>query len=702
MPEPEGPAWPSGDSDDEQRERSGDERTHELKRPAPDLHDQPTVWAQRPSTASAPEPPGDTTAEPPATGGEAAAADKAQPAGWFEEPTSQLPLPAARDGSAAEHPGADQQRTEPRAVPGPQPGQPQQPRQPQPPHQPQAQHQPARQQPAQAPAQQQQPAQQQTPPGERTVVTPGLDPARTGQQRQAPPHEHPTQPATPPPAGTHAQPMRIEPGMENVPAAASTGEQPAASAGQDGASAAPRKRRKRTLIGSGLALLLVIAVGVVLALPAVSNRLALPWAPNAPKADPPAAEPVNLSLRGPGDTPGPTADGVTAALQGPAGNAALGTLTGSVVDPATGRTLWERDAGTPLTPASTTKLLTAAAALLSLDHGAQFSTKVVAGEQPGSAVLVAGGDVTLSSLPAGEESIYPGAAHLDELVEQVKAASGGQVSSVSLDLNAFTGQPTAPGWAPEDTPSTYMADVVPAMLDGGRSSATDGKAMRVPNPGGVLAQQLAGRLGAQVAAPVTATAPQGAKVLGEVSSAPLRELVDTMLVTSDNLLADVLARHVAIAAGKDPSFAGGAETTLQVLRDNGFDLTGVELSDGSGLSTANRVPAKLLTELLAVAGAADGADPRTAKLRPMLGGLPVAGGSGTLAGRYTAAPADTGKGWVRAKTGTLSGVNTLAGIVLDADGRPLVFALMSAGSDLGPGQAALDGVAAALRGCGCR
>src|SRR5207247_428660 len=124
-------------------------------------------------------------------------------------------------------------------------------------------------------------------------------------------------------------------------------------------------------------------------------------------------------------------------------------------------------------------------------------------------------------------------------------------------------------------------------------------------------------------------------------------------------------------------------------RDNKFDLTGVTMVDGSGLSTNDRLPAKLLSSILAVAAGPDGSDPRTSKLRPLLAGLPVAGGSGTLADRYKDPNSTAGRGLVRAKTGTLSGVNTLAGVVLDADGRVLVFALMSNGSDMNTGRAAL-------------
>ncbi|TWE14522.1 D-alanyl-D-alanine carboxypeptidase/D-alanyl-D-alanine-endopeptidase (penicillin-binding protein 4) [Prauserella muralis] len=511
--------------------------------------------------------------------------------------------------------------------------------------------------------------------------------------------------------------MRIEPDGRQHPAPVSTGSDTppadpggAAESGTSGDTGhaadtepAPKRTRRRGLLLTGLALLLVIAAGVVLALPDVSNRLALPWAPNAPQGDPPEPIAVTTELHGPAESaPAPTPAGVAAALDGPASDPALGTLTGSVVDPATGTTLWARDESRTLTPASTTKLLVAGAALLKLDHGRQLTTKVVQGPEPGSVVLVAGGDVTLSSLPQGEESIYPGAAHLDDLVEQVRQATGGDVSSVQLDLSAFAGDTTAPGWAPGDAPSTFAAPVVPAMLDGGRSDPKDEHSMRVANPAGTLAQEFARRLGAQVAPQTTTTAPQNARVLGEVRSAPLAELVDQMLRSSDNLLGDVLARVVANAEGREPSFEGGAQATLDVLARNGFDVSDVRLSDGSGLSTLNKVPATMLSDLLASAAAPGDSDPNTAKLRPMLGGLPVAGGSGTLATRYTEPPATEGRGWVRAKTGTLSGVNTLAGVVLDTDGRVLVFTLMSAGADTGPARAALDDVAAQLRGCGCR
>lgn len=562
------------------------------------------------------------------------------------------------------------------------------------------------------------------------------------QPQQRPPQQQqprPTQQQGTPPASMHAVPMRIEPGSEPTPAPATTGDQPRTGAsatvgadravrdranpadsgdrvdatdptdaadrsasGTGGTEDPPRRKWRRGLLIGAFALILVVAVGVTLALPAVSNRLALPWAPNAPQGEPPEPVAVSRTLHGPDPAaPAPTPDGVAAALEGPASAAALGELTGIVLDPATGEVLWERDANEAKTPASATKLLAAAAALLELDHGMQIPTQVVAGDEPGTVVVVAGGDVTLSSLPAGKESPYPGAARLDELVAQVKKATGGDVNRVALDLSVFEGPAEAPSWDPADAPSTFAAPVEPVMLDGGRESPTDPKSQRQGDPAAAFAREFAQRLGAQ-AVPGTVSAPADARQLGEVRSAPLTELVDTMLTQSDNLLTDVVARQIAIETGAEPSFDGAAQATLDVLARNGFDVSGVRLSDDSGLSPQNKVSATLLGDILEVAAGPEGADPRTTKLRPMLGGLPIAGGSGTLEGRYDTEASDQGRGWVRAKTGTLSGVSTLAGQVVDADGRLLVFALMSSGTSPAAARPALDVVAAALRDCGCR
>jgi D-alanyl-D-alanine carboxypeptidase/D-alanyl-D-alanine-endopeptidase (penicillin-binding protein 4) len=124
---------------------------------------------------------------------------------------------------------------------------------------------------------------------------------------------------------------------------------------------------------------------------------------------------------------------------------------------------------------------------------------------------------------------------------------------------------------------------------------------------------------------------------------------------------------------------------------------GVRVDDGSGLSTRNRITPLALARIAALA--ASGRYPR---LRAAITGMPVAGFTGTLAApRYTDSRTVAGAGVVRAKTGTLSGVSTLAGVAHDADGRLLAFAFML-GDGKGPvDRGRLDLLAASVAACGC-
>ncbi|MGW4060278.1 D-alanyl-D-alanine carboxypeptidase/D-alanyl-D-alanine endopeptidase [Amycolatopsis sp. NPDC004747] len=559
----------------------------------------------------------------------------------------------------------------------------------------------------------------------------GDRPAEPGERRPALPPEPPRGVVPSASAGSLARPQRIEPDGQRFDAEATVGierptqfpgvfqqqpqqrtepsraaqppaEPPVPAEPASAAEPPKKKRRKGKIIALVVVVLLLLAGGgIAAAMPKVANRLALPWAPNAPKGDPPSPSAATRQLQGPATSgTAPTANGVKSALAPAAGNGALGQLTGSVIDPVTGTVLWDHSSSTPVTPASTTKVLTSAAALLSLDHNLRLSTKIVQGADPGTVILVGGGDTTLTNLPLGTDSpLYPGAAHVDDLVAQVKKAVPG-VKKVQADLTLFKGATTAPGWEAGDAPSTYATQMAPVMADGGRINPKDNNSQRTANAGSALAGTIASKLGASAGG--SATAPKDAKVVAEVKSAPLTELVSDLMELSDDVLAEAIARQVALANGEEASFAGGAKATLKVLKDNGFDVSGVALSDGSGISSQNRIPARLLTQLLAAAAAPEGKNPGTAKLRPVLAGLPVAGGSGTLADKRFDTPASQdGRGWVRAKTGTLTAVNTLAGLVLDQDGRVLVFAFMSNGSDTEPGRDAIDALATSLRKCGC-
>ncbi|PND53257.1 D-alanyl-D-alanine carboxypeptidase/D-alanyl-D-alanine-endopeptidase, partial [Rhodococcus sp. ENV425] len=175
-----------------------------------------------------------------------------------------------------------------------------------------------------------------------------------------------------------------------------------------------------------------------------------------------------------------------------------------------------------------------------------------------------------------------------------------------------------------------------------------------------------------------------------------RDRLGQMMGYSDNVLAEAVGREIAAAEGAEPSFRGAVDSVSAVLREAGFDLTGLTLHDVSGLSVDNRIPAQLLDGVMAAAAGTE-----QASLRPMLDYLPVAGATGTLSERYASTNRD-GAGWVRAKTGTLSQASGLTGFVVDTDGRVLTFALLSNDRPPGESRPALDAVAATLRGCGCR
>jgi D-alanyl-D-alanine carboxypeptidase/D-alanyl-D-alanine-endopeptidase (penicillin-binding protein 4) len=404
------------------------------------------------------------------------------------------------------------------------------------------------------------------------------------------------------------------------------------------------------------------------------------------------AVPVLASLSA--DAPAPDPDVLAGQLAPLLGSAALGAgVSAEVVDVAGGDVLIGMDADDPATPASTAKLLTAAAALTTLDPTDTVKTTVVAGATPGEVVLVGGGDPTLSRTAPSQT--YPGAPTVADLATQIVAAlpAGTPVTRVVVDSSLYTGDLTAKGWGPADAPSAYAAPVTATAVDGAR--VAPGSTARSGQPGLDAGSALADALGATGATVVLGKAPEGAKTLATVESAPIVRLVEQALSMSDNMLAEALARQVALARDLPASFEGSAQAVTAALADAGVDVGGVTLFDGSGLSLQDQVPARVLTAV--VAGAADGSLDGASAL---LSGLPVAGYDGTL---FDRGDAETAPGTVRAKTGTLLGVHALAGTVVTLDGRLLAFAVVADGSsNEAAAEAALDDVAAVLAGCGCR
>jgi D-alanyl-D-alanine carboxypeptidase/D-alanyl-D-alanine-endopeptidase (penicillin-binding protein 4) len=374
-----------------------------------------------------------------------------------------------------------------------------------------------------------------------------------------------------------------------------------------------------------------------------------------------------------------------------------------ILDPLTGEHLMTHGASTPRTPASTAKLLTAAAALTALGPATTLPTTTVLGSRPGQVVLVGGGDVLLSTGKSAADQVN-GHAGLATLAKQTAKALKSQGSTkirLALDDRIFTGPSSAPGWASTDVDDGFVAPIMPLEINAGRITATH-YSQRSSDPA-LAAARIFGRLlkdqGIAVSGSVSrAAAPAQAVRLGQVRSAPISGLVEYALTESDNTVAETLGRLVAAKAGRPAGFAEVGPAVLAEDQKIGVPVTGAVMSDGSGLSASSRVPSLALTGVLALA-----AGPDQPQLRSILSGMPIAAVSGTLADRFTSSTQQAAAGVVRAKTGTLTGVTSLAGTVLDADGRLLVFAAMADRvQSTTLSRQALDRLATALATCGCR
>jgi serine-type D-Ala-D-Ala carboxypeptidase/endopeptidase (penicillin-binding protein 4) len=463
------------------------------------------------------------------------------------------------------------------------------------------------------------------------------------------------------------------------------------------------------VIGVLCAILIAAGLTVVRLLP---GRLTL-WRPPAVAARRLAGTaPVLGAASGVADgAGGATAAGVAQALapvlSSPAFGQSLGVL---VTNLATGQVLYARNANAGFTPASTNKLATAVAALKVLGPAARLTTKVVTGASSGSIVLVGGGDPTLAAghPPATD---YPQPATLIELASETATAlraRGERAVELGYDTSLYTGPGLGPGWLPSYVTTGNVSTITPLEVDQGRVTqagapvdADEGGGLRSADPAQQAATVFAGFLaadgitvrgGAQQVA-----APSGAATLASVQSPPVAEIVQWMLEESNNVIAENLARQVAIATGQPASFSGAAAAVTSVLR--GLGVTGeLQLYDGSGLSPQDMIAPAVLVQLIRLAAT-------NAQLRPVLTGLPVEGFSGTLlpGGSVFGGGGGSGLGVVRAKTGNLTNVVALAGSAYAQNGQVLAFAVMA---DQVPSETSaatqMVNLAGVLAGCGCQ
>jgi serine-type D-Ala-D-Ala carboxypeptidase/endopeptidase (penicillin-binding protein 4) len=408
-----------------------------------------------------------------------------------------------------------------------------------------------------------------------------------------------------------------------------------------------------------------------------------------------------------------TPAGVSRALAPVVTSAAFGPSLGVLVTSlSSGQVLYASNASSGFIPASTNKLATAAAVLKVLGPDARLTTRVVAGAGAGSIVLVGGGDPTLAAgTPAATD--YPQPATLAELAgrtAQALRARGERQIQLGYDTSLFTGPGFAPGWTSGYVSGGDVTVITSLEVDQGRVTpagtpvdAMAGGARSAdppPQAAAAFARYLAAAGITVTGSPVQVVAPARAATIASVQSPPLAQIVYWMLEQSNNVIAENLARQVAIATGRPASFSGAAAAVTAVLR--GLGVTGqLQLSDGSGLSPLDKIAPATLVQIVRLAAASQ-------RLRPMLTGLPVDGFSGTLGpgGSVFGPGGSDALGVVRAKTGNLDQVAALAGSVYAKNGQLLVFAVMAdqipAPGALGQAATAMVTLANALAGCGCR
>lgn len=350
----------------------------------------------------------------------------------------------------------------------------------------------------------------------------------------------------------------------------------------------------------------------------------------------------------------------------------------AVVDDA-GVPIVTEDVDTPLVPASTLKLLTAAVAVDLLGPDARFTTAAVAAGDPTatrSITLVGGGDPVLRT-PAGIAALTTDGERRDgvstdlgTLADRIVAAGVRSLpGGITVDDARFDTVRYNPTW-----PDTYrtggtVGPIGALAVDEGYANPA-ARTVVVGDPAiaaGEALRTLLEARGVRVGAVTRGRAPDGATTVAEVRSPRLDEIAGSILAASNNHGAEVLLKAVAVHAGRPGTTKDGVEVARARLERLGVPTAGLVMVDGSGLSRQDRASCRTIAATVRLG--------ERARLRVLRDGLAVAGQKGTLAPRLDGTDLD---GRIVAKTGTLDGVSGLAGT--STVRRPLRFALLINGS----------------------
>ncbi|GHF94909.1 D-alanyl-D-alanine carboxypeptidase [Deinococcus piscis] len=360
-----------------------------------------------------------------------------------------------------------------------------------------------------------------------------------------------------------------------------------------------------------------------------------------------------------------------------------------VQDLVTGEVRESLNPHTPMIPASTTKLVTAAAVLGDLGGmKGWWSTELTVpaaewGKAQVSALTLRGSvdptlSITGSSNSLTELATEAAASGIRE-VGQVQLADGildpvsWQDAVIETPMAAFMPQE----WLERrpSSPAAFRTELHTALI-----RALEDAGIRVTDPA--------------LAAPIVPSAESPAEGVASTQSAGPADMLAATLRPSDNLRAEELLASVAARPDGTGTLQTAGQRAANILRGWGVDTSGIELHDGSGLSRDNRLTARALVDLLDVMYRTGGtrqpypdplavfeknANPYAEALAHAGVGGSKYGRGGTLNGRLVGSDLD-----VRAKTGTLPGVSSLAGYVVGQSGHPLAFAVLMNGPETAP------------------
>ncbi|HEY3670986.1 MAG TPA: D-alanyl-D-alanine carboxypeptidase/D-alanyl-D-alanine-endopeptidase [Acidimicrobiia bacterium] len=380
--------------------------------------------------------------------------------------------------------------------------------------------------------------------------------------------------------------------------------------------------------------------------------------------------------------PEPVVDAVGAQhLQGALDAAAPGDGTCFVVS-AGNHTLATHGADTPLIGASTQKLLVAAAALSVIGPDATFQTRAVASALPADGTvdqlwLVGGGDPVLATgnyvsfLQSQPKSKGDVTTSLEALADAIVAKGVHSIpGGIVGDDSRYDKQRYLPTWKDTYRTDGEIGPISALTVNDGFSTWSPARKTPVDDPTRNAAAQLTDLLearGVRVGAPSTGAAPGNATDIATATSPPLRDIVHSMLSSSDNLTAEMLTKELGVQASKQGTTGAGVAAITAKLKELGVPLADGALKDGSGLDRGNRVTCGTLVAALTLA--------QRPEFATLYDGLPVAGRNGTLVGDFIGTPLE---GNFRGKTGSLDGVTGLTG-VFDL-GRRIQFAFLDNGA----------------------